>query len=281
MVAASVRMAEFCPLFFMPSLCFPTWFLPAPFGLPRLPVNLGPFLLLLITKLILPQSSLTGHLAGILAGFPLAWGLLDWLTPPVMGALLVLAFLLLEDLWVWRLPGYARSRESAAALEFGGVGASGGDAVLLEFVPAPALTVFQHMRLAACALTAWTLLVLPLALAAPSPPASLWALLLLPGLWLQMAPHLLVLGAHHHCRETELRTCGYLTFDESANIARAHVCRGRVSCAQAWCACLWRQGGASGSRRRGARSRSAPPFSVSALQCFFVHDSECSISHLE
>ena len=104
MVAASVRMQEFCPLFFLPSLCFPTWRLPLPLPV-TLPVNLGPFLLLLVTKLILPQSSLTGHLAGIIAGFPLAWGMLNWLTPPLLGAGLACSFLHLQGLWVWMLPG--------------------------------------------------------------------------------------------------------------------------------------------------------------------------------
>lgn len=104
MVAASVRMEQFCPIFFLPSLCFPTWRLPLPL-LPTLPVNLGPFLLLLVTKLVLPQSSLTGHLAGIIAGFPLAWGWLNWLTPPVLGAALAVCFIQLEGLWVWTLPG--------------------------------------------------------------------------------------------------------------------------------------------------------------------------------
>ena len=55
MVAAAVRMDKYCPLFFMPSLCFDTYRLPLP-GIERgLPVNLGPFVLLLITKLILPR----------------------------------------------------------------------------------------------------------------------------------------------------------------------------------------------------------------------------------
>lgn len=69
------------------------------------PVNLGPFLLLFLTKLVLPQSSLTGHLAGIVLGFPLAWGLLGWVTPPLLGSVLVICFLFLEGLWVPWLPG--------------------------------------------------------------------------------------------------------------------------------------------------------------------------------
>lgn len=106
MVAASVRMQQYCPLFFLPSLCFPTWHLPLPFLLREgLPVNLGPFVLLLVTKLVLPQSSLTGHLAGIMAGFPLAWGLLDWASPPLLGAVLAVSYVHLEGLWVWALPG--------------------------------------------------------------------------------------------------------------------------------------------------------------------------------
>ena len=53
-VAASVRMEEFCPVFFIPSLCFPTYTIP----LLQFPVNLGPFALLLLTQVtfLIPPS---------------------------------------------------------------------------------------------------------------------------------------------------------------------------------------------------------------------------------
>ncbi|CAM9165654.1 unnamed protein product, partial [Ectocarpus fasciculatus] len=79
MVAASVRMDQYCPLFFMPSMCFDTWHLAVPLLSLSLPVNLGPFVLLVVTKLVLPRTSLVGHFSGIVIGFPLAWNLIDWL----------------------------------------------------------------------------------------------------------------------------------------------------------------------------------------------------------
>jgi membrane associated rhomboid family serine protease len=115
MVAAAVRMDKYCPLFFMPSLCFATHRLPLPFSFP---VNFGPFVLLLVTKLILPRSSLTGHLSGIVIGFPLAWNLLGWMKPPVL--LTAVAVLLMTDrrLWVWRLPGFELRHSGQELQEF-------------------------------------------------------------------------------------------------------------------------------------------------------------------
>lgn len=121
MTVASVRMNEYCPLFFYPSLCFETYHIGLPAAssnFPSLPVNLGPFVLLLVTKVILPRSSFVGHLSGILIGFPLAWNMLDWITVPVLAAVLVLAYLLTNHLWVGSLPGFESAVTIAALRDF-------------------------------------------------------------------------------------------------------------------------------------------------------------------
>ena len=68
---AAIRMGEFCPIVFAPEFCFSTYFLPV-IGVP---INIGPLILLFITKIIIPRSSFIGHLSGILIGLPLAWAL--------------------------------------------------------------------------------------------------------------------------------------------------------------------------------------------------------------
>ena len=68
---AAVRMGGFCPVIFVPNFCFNTFTIP----LIGLPVNFGPVILLFITKIIIPQSSFLGHLAGIVIGLPLSWAL--------------------------------------------------------------------------------------------------------------------------------------------------------------------------------------------------------------
>jgi membrane associated rhomboid family serine protease len=113
MVAASVRMDAYCPLFFMPSLCFNTMHLQVPFMGFTLPANLGPFVLLVVTKLVLPRTSLVGHFSGIVIGFPLAWNLLNWMTPPVLCVFLTFALVIVKDLWPWKLPGYSTSAADA------------------------------------------------------------------------------------------------------------------------------------------------------------------------
>lgn len=98
MVAQSVRMNNFCPIFLFPSLCFSTYAIPLPGFDIALPVNLGPIVLLFITKIIIPNSSFLGHLSGIIIGYPLAWNAIDWLTPPMLTAILALITLRLCDL---------------------------------------------------------------------------------------------------------------------------------------------------------------------------------------
>jgi membrane associated rhomboid family serine protease len=92
MVVFSVRLKKFCPIFLFPSLCFSTYFIKLP-GVPGtgFPVNFGPIVLLIFTKVIIPQSSFLGHLSGILIGYPLAWSLMNWLTPPLLLALITVA----------------------------------------------------------------------------------------------------------------------------------------------------------------------------------------------
>lgn len=98
MVAQSVRMQSFCPIFLFPALCFTTYAIPLPGFDIALPVNLGPIVLLFVTKIIIPNSSFLGHLSGIIIGYPLAWNAIDWLTPPMLSAILALISLYLCDL---------------------------------------------------------------------------------------------------------------------------------------------------------------------------------------
>jgi membrane associated rhomboid family serine protease len=112
MVAASVRMKQYCPIFLFPSLCFTTYYLPNPFSFlnlgptSALPINLGPVILLVITKVVIPRSSFLGHLSGILIGYPVAWNALNWLTPPLFFSLLALFVMYQKNLNVKKFPGY-------------------------------------------------------------------------------------------------------------------------------------------------------------------------------
>ena len=148
MAAASVRTSAFCPLPLLRTLCVPT------FSLLGLPVNVGPLVLVAVTKFALPRyclrtllrhvldctrllrpvcalcpiltlsfassnplllhyslrrTSLIGHLAGLAVGYPLAWGALAWLTPPVLAALAAAAYIYLQHLVPSTFPGYGTS----------------------------------------------------------------------------------------------------------------------------------------------------------------------------
>jgi membrane associated rhomboid family serine protease len=86
-VMVSSQQESYCPLPILNQVCLPTWRLALPqssFLPPDIPLNLAPFLLLLFTQLIIPNASFTGHLAGILVGYPLAWGAFDWLPNPTV-----------------------------------------------------------------------------------------------------------------------------------------------------------------------------------------------------
>ena len=110
-VTASVRMKTFCPIVFVPSACFDTLSIHVPGTSIDLPINYGPIVLLVITKIFIPRSSFLGHLSGIIIGFPLAWNFLGWMTPPVLMAILVATVFLLDypKLCIWQLPGFEHS----------------------------------------------------------------------------------------------------------------------------------------------------------------------------
>ena len=55
----------------------PTAVLALPGGF-SLPFTIAPFVSLIVTQLLVPRASALGHLGGILAGYAVAWGLLDW-----------------------------------------------------------------------------------------------------------------------------------------------------------------------------------------------------------
>ena len=100
LMAAAVRMQEFCPVIFFPTFCFQTWLIPV-IGFP---LNLGPVVLLFLTKVIIPRSSFLGHLSGLLVGVPLAWNLLDWMHPQRIVSFLTSLYLLFahDHLWFWK-----------------------------------------------------------------------------------------------------------------------------------------------------------------------------------
>lgn len=112
MVAASVRMKQYCPIFLLPSLCFTTYYIPNPLAfysigpLLGFPVNIGPIILLVITKVIIPRSSFLGHLSGIIIGYPLAWNSLNWLTPPIAFSLIAIIIVYKDKLIPMNFIGY-------------------------------------------------------------------------------------------------------------------------------------------------------------------------------
>ena len=113
MVALSSRLRNYCPIFLFPNFCIDTWYVPLPQAMIRataldsIPINVGPFALLLVTKFIMPRSSLIGHLAGIIIGYPLSWNLLKGLTPPVLIAIVIIGYVCSERLFVWRYPAFS------------------------------------------------------------------------------------------------------------------------------------------------------------------------------
>lgn len=62
-------------------ICFPTYQIPIPFTRIRIPVNLFPFVQLILMKVLIPNSSLLGHLSGILLGLLLSTGLAQFISP--------------------------------------------------------------------------------------------------------------------------------------------------------------------------------------------------------
>ena len=50
------------------------------FGVLSLPISFAPFESLVFTSIIVPQASFVGHLAGIIVGYSIAWGLIQGMT---------------------------------------------------------------------------------------------------------------------------------------------------------------------------------------------------------
>ncbi|CAM9819415.1 unnamed protein product [Scytosiphon promiscuus] len=107
MTYAAVAMDEYCP-FGNASRCFKTWRLPI-FGsaLSGLPVNFGPFASLVVTQVIVPRASFTGHLAGIIMGYPLAWGLLGRLSIPTIAGVSVMFMIQHSNGWAHKIASFA------------------------------------------------------------------------------------------------------------------------------------------------------------------------------
>lgn len=104
-VVVSSKMRQFCPILFYPSFCLDTEFIPLTSDW-ILPMNFGPLILLLITKLIIPQSSFIGHLSGILIGYPLAWNMMNWLSPYLLLSIFVTILIYRSNMFIWKCPGY-------------------------------------------------------------------------------------------------------------------------------------------------------------------------------
>lgn len=61
-----------CPIPFFSDICFETYTMP---GLPALKFNIAPIVSLFAAQFIMPRVSFMGHLAGIICGFGLHWGI--------------------------------------------------------------------------------------------------------------------------------------------------------------------------------------------------------------
>jgi membrane associated rhomboid family serine protease len=89
MVVAALRQEETCPIPFLPQLCFQT------VRIANMPLSLGPLVQLGVAQVILPRVSLSGHLAGLMLGFFMCWGLLpvELIQPAIVWPLIYLLYL--------------------------------------------------------------------------------------------------------------------------------------------------------------------------------------------
>ena len=93
-VVSTSKTREYCPLPGLKRVCLPTWQLPVPFlADTTLPFNAAPFLLLVAMHYLVPRASFVGHLSGIVMGYPLVWGGLNWCSPQALARLCVAAVL--------------------------------------------------------------------------------------------------------------------------------------------------------------------------------------------
>ncbi len=93
-VVATAKQTKYCPLPGLRKVCLPTWQVPLPFLDTTVPFSIAPFLLLVAMHYIVPKASFVGHLSGIVLGYPLVWGVLDWCSPELLARLCVVAVLL-------------------------------------------------------------------------------------------------------------------------------------------------------------------------------------------
>jgi len=93
-ISTMERKQPTCPIPFLNDVCFSTYEVP---GLPFLRFNLSPIVSLFVCQFIMPRVSFMGHLAGIVAGFLLHWGLLPPLELSSVNVLIGGVFLL--GLW--------------------------------------------------------------------------------------------------------------------------------------------------------------------------------------
>ena len=93
-ISTMERKQPTCPIPFVDDVCFSTYEVP---GLSFLRFNLSPIVSLFVCQFIMPRVSFMGHLAGIVAGFLLHWGLLPPLELSSVNVLIGGVFLL--GLW--------------------------------------------------------------------------------------------------------------------------------------------------------------------------------------
>lgn len=108
-VVAAVAMPSYCLFGYM---CFATHNV-----FQRFRFNPAPLVLAVATQMVLPRASFLGHAAGIAVGFPLAWGMLEVLTPTNIATILaVIDTALISNVQLTPTSMLSRPYSSLAAL---------------------------------------------------------------------------------------------------------------------------------------------------------------------
>ncbi|CBJ33566.1 conserved unknown protein [Ectocarpus siliculosus] len=118
MTYLAVAMREFCPI---GTLCFSTYSIPMFWGMPSLPVNLGPFASQAIAQVVMPRAAFLGHLSGIFMGYLMAWGFLGGLSIPILAGISVIFMLQHSKAWARRMPDFSLLLQSWAGGDAGRV----------------------------------------------------------------------------------------------------------------------------------------------------------------